>query len=504
MSMSPAAYDLLVIGGGVNGAGIARDAAGRGLAVLLAERGDLAAATSSASSKLIHGGLRYLEQYAFRLVREALAERDILLRNAPHIIWPVGFVLPIGPGSRPAWMLRLGLFLYDSLGWTPGAPPSPLPRSRRVDLSASGEGRILKPEYGRGYLYSDCWVDDARLVVLNAVDAATRGARIATRTQVLRCERGDGGWRATLAPADGGTTETVVARAVVNAAGPWAGEVLGASLGINAAASLRLVKGSHIVVPRLYDAPHALILQNDDRRVVFVIPYERDFTLIGTTDVAIGGTPGPVSIDPSEVEYLCRAVNRYTASPVRPADIVWSYSGVRPLYDDGASDASSVTRDYVLDLNAPPGLPPALSVFGGKITTYRRLAEHALEKLAPFLPGMAPAWTARCALPGGDIPGADFDAFLADLRARLPWMDAAHLHGLARRHGTRAADVVGDARSPADLGRHFGAGLYAREIDWLRREEWARTADDVLWRRTKTGLHLDAAGRREVMESFAR
>jgi glycerol-3-phosphate dehydrogenase len=501
--MSPGVYDVLVIGGGVNGAGIARDAAGRGLKVLLAERDDLAAATSSASSKLIHGGLRYLEHYAFRLVREALAERDVLLRNAPHIIWPMGFVLPVGPGSRPAWMLRLGLFLYDTLGWTPGAPRSPLPRSRPVDLSAPGMSPVLKPEYSRGYLYADCWVDDARLVVLNAVDAAARGARIATRTKVLRCERGDDGWRAVLAPADGGANEVVLARTVVNAAGPWAGEVLGAALGINAAASLRLVKGSHIVVPRLHDMPYAFILQNDDRRIVFVIPYEHDFTLIGTTDVAMGGTPGPVSIDPSEINYLCRAVSRYTARAVRPADIVWSYAGVRPLYDDGASDASSVTRDYVLDLDAPPGRPAALSVFGGKITTYRRLAEHALDKLAASLPGMGPAWTARGALPGGDIHDADFDAFMAELRQRLPWMDAAHLHGLARRHGTRIAGVLGDARRPDDLGRHFGAGLYAREIDWLRREEWACTADDVLWRRTKAGLHLDATARREVADAFA-
>lgn len=492
-------YDLLIIGGGVNGAGIARDAAGRGLRVLLAERDDLAAATSSASSKLIHGGLRYLEQYAFRLVREALAERDVLLRNAPHIIWPLGFVLPTGPGSRPDWMLRLGLFLYDRLGWTPGQPRSVLPRSRRIDLRAPGVPPALKPEFARGFLYADCWVDDARLVVLNACDAAARGARIATRTRVLRAEPLDGLWRATLAGQDG-RSEVAMARAVVNAAGPWAGEVLGATLGINRAATLRLVKGSHVVVRRLHDSPHAFILQNDDRRVVFVIPYERDFTLIGTTDVVVGPQPGPVAIDPSETVYLCRAASRWLARPVTPEDVVWSYSGVRPLYDDGAADASAVTRDYVLDLAAGPERPPALSVFGGKITTYRRLAEHALEKLSPIFPAMGPAWTARAPLPGGDLPGADFAAFLAAWRARLSWLDPVHLHGLARRHGTRLEAIAGDARAPGDLGRHFGAGLYAREIDFLRRAEWAQSADDVLWRRTKAGLHLDAAARRAVAE----
>jgi glycerol-3-phosphate dehydrogenase len=488
-----APYDLLIIGGGANGAGIARDAAGRGLRVMLAERADLAAATSSASSKLIHGGLRYLEHYAFRLVREALGERDILLRNAPHIIWPLGFVLPMGPGSRPAWMLRAGLFLYDRLGWTPGGPPSRLPRSRAIDL----RGSALRPEFARGFLYSDCWVDDARLVVLNACDASARGARIATRTVVQRAEPAGDVWRATLVGPDG-TRQTATARAIVNAAGPWAGEVLGAALGVNRAATLRLVKGSHIVVRRLHDEPHAFILQNDDRRVVFVIPYERAFTLIGTTDVTVGPQPGPVAIDPAETAYLCRAASRYLAKPVTPADVVWSYAGVRPLYDDGAADASSVTRDYVLDLQSGPGRPPVLSVFGGKITTYRRLAEHALEKLGSFFPAMGAAWTSRTPLPGGDLPDADFGSFLAMWRARLPWLDPAHLHDLARRHGSRLAGIVGDARGPGDLGRHFGAGLYAREIEWLRQEEWARTADDVLWRRTKAGLHLDEAARRAV------
>jgi glycerol-3-phosphate dehydrogenase len=502
MSDSPL-YDLAIIGGGVNGAGIARDAAGRGLKVLLAEQNDLASATSSASSKLIHGGLRYLEHYEFRLVREALGERDVLLRNAPHIIWPLSFVLPVIADMRPPWLLRLGLLLYDNLAWSPGARKSMLPRSRGVDLHAPPFRGSLKDGFSRGFSYADCWVDDARLVVLNARDAADRGARILTRTRVTRAERGAESWRVSLRDEDG-HEETIAARVVVNAAGPWAGDVLGGALGVNATATLRLIKGSHIVVRRLWAEDHAFILQNDDKRVVFAIPYERSYTLIGTTDVPYGATPGAVTIDAEEIAYLCRAANRYVAQEITPADVVWSYAGVRPLYDDGKDDASAVTRDYVLHLHGAPAQPPVLSVFGGKITTFRRLAEHALEKVRAFLPRMGARWTHATPLPGGDIADADFDAFLVERRRAAPWMPEAHLHGLARRHGTRVAKLIGDAGGIEALGPHFGAGLYAREIDWLRREEWARSVDDILWRRTKAGLHMTIAQREAVAAYLAR
>src|SRR5262245_4162485 len=412
-------HDLLVVGGGINGAGIARDAAGRGLDVLLVERDDLASATSSASSKLVHGGLRYLEHNEFRLVREALAEREVLLRNAPHIIWPLRFVLPHTAEQRPAWMLRLGLLLYDTLGWSPGGPRSRLPRSKGVRLRDGAFGRGLAPRYARGFVYSDCWVDDARLVALNARDAADRGATIRTRTRLVAAWRDGALWRARLESA--GAAEEVAARAVVNAAGPWAGRVLAEGLGVNTAAKLRLVKGSHVVVARRYEGDHAFILQNDDGRIVFVIPYERDYTLIGTTDVPFEGDPTGVAITESETEYLCRAANRYLDRPVAAADVVSSYAGVRPLYDDGSASASEVTRDYVLQLDGGDGAPPALSIFGGKITTYRRLAEQALEKLSPFFPGRGAPWTHRAALPGGDIAGGEFARWLAAAEQRFDW-----------------------------------------------------------------------------------
>lgn len=491
-------YDLLVVGGGINGAGIARDATGRGLKVILAEKDDLASATSSASSKLIHGGLRYLEQYEFRLVREALAERDVLLRNAPHIIWPLRFVLPHSGEQRPAWMIRAGLWLYDHLGWSP-TRKSVLPGSHAVDLRTDPLGRGLRSDLRVGFVYSDCWVDDARLVVINARDAADRGARICVRTNVAAARRDDGAWRARLVGTDGQTTE-VVARAIVNAAGPWVRDVLGGALGVNVAPGVRLVKGSHIVVPRLYEGEHAFILQNDDRRVVFMIPYEGHFTLIGTTDVPFTGDPGNVAISQDEVAYLCRAANRYLAKAVSANDVVWSYAGVRPLYDDGSPHASQVTRDYVFDLQGTPGTAPILSVFGGKITTYRRLAEHALEKLAPFFPEMKPAWTINAALPGGDIAGADFERYVEDRARVFPWLPLAHLRALARRHGTRVDGIIGQARSLEGMGKHFGAGLYAREVDWLLREEWATAAKDVLFRRTKLGLHMNAGEQASLAE----
>lgn len=492
-------FDLLIIGGGINGAGVARDASGRGLRVLLVEAEDLASATSSASSKLIHGGLRYLEHYEFRLVREALAEREVLLSIAPHIIWPLRFVLPHIADLRPAWMIRLGLWLYDHIGGR-----SSLPGSRAVDLRTSTFGRGLKPELTRGFVYSDCWVDDARLVVLNARDAADRGAVIRVRTELVSARRENGAWRAVLHDHEVGARHEAWARTVINAAGPWARDVLTGSLGCNAPARLRLVKGSHIVVPRQYEGEHALILQNEDRRIVFVIPYEGRYTLIGTTDVEFDGEARGVAITDDETRYLCSAVNRYLVKPVSPSETVWSYAGVRPLYDDGSSSVSEVTRDYVLELDVANGAAPLLTVFGGKITTYRRLAEQALDKLAPYFPGLAPSWTGTVPLPGGDIAGGDFARFADDLGRRTAWLERDQLSGLVRRHGTRAIKILEGARRCEDLGKHFGAGLYAREVAWLRDQEWARTVDDILFRRTKFGLHISAEQRRVLAEHIGR
>ena len=498
------AVDLLVIGGGINGAGIARDAAGRGLSVLLVERRDLASATSSWSSKLIHGGLRYLEQYEFRLVSEALAEREVLLDVATHLVWPARFVMPHVPELRPRWMIRAGLFLYDHLSRRARLPGS---AAVRLDLPPLNAG--LKPELKHGFIYSDCRVDDARLVVANALSARELGATILTRTDCVAARREDGRWRARLRGADGVESE-VTARAIVNAAGPWVKEALNDRLAQPSGDAVRLVKGSHVVFPRLYAGEHAFILQNDDGRVVFMIPYEEAFTLVGTTDVPAEGDPAQAACSDEEAAYLCRAVNRYLAQPVTPAQSVWRYAGVRPLYDDGSADPSAVTRDYTLRVDAvnaedaAHGVAPVLSVFGGKITTYRKLAEHALEKLAPFFPGLKPAWTARTSLPGSDFAGADRDTMAGRLRAQYPALPHDVLHGLFRRHGTRAATVLGDARTPADLGIVFGAGLSEREVAYFAAQEWATTAEDVLWRRTKCGLHLTAAERAVVVEWFAR
>lgn len=479
-------FDLLVIGGGVNGAGIARDAAGRGLKVLLCERGDLAGATSSASSKLIHGGLRYLEYYEFRLVREALLEREVLLASAPHIIWPLRFVLPHDRHLRPAWMIRAGLFLYDHL-----ARRRALAGSAAIDLGADPAGGPMRPAFRRAFVYSDCWVDDARLVVLLAMDAAERGARVLTRTECAAAERADGLWQATLKDAFGRALR-VRGRALVNAAGPWVGQVLGRVLGRPDAAPPRLVKGSHIVVPRLYEGAHAYILQNPDRRIVFVLPYEGRFSLIGTTDVPFAGDPSDVAISDDETAYLCAAVGRWFARPPEPGAVAWSYAGVRPLFDDARDNPSAVTRDYVLRLDDEAGRAPLLSVYGGKITTFRRLAEHALAKLAAFLPGMGPAWTARGVLPGGDV-GGDFAAFLAEQRRRYAFLPAATVARMAHAYGSRIGRVLDGARSAADLGRDLGGGLSEREAEYLVAREWARTAEDILWRRSKLGLHAPAA-----------
>jgi glycerol-3-phosphate dehydrogenase len=475
----PAECDLLVIGGGINGVGIARDAAGRGHKVVLCEQGDLAQATSSASTKLIHGGLRYLEYYEFRLVREALIERERLLAIAPHIIWPMRFVLPHEAHLRPAWMIRAGLFLYDHLGGR-----KRLQASRSVRLTDSPFGDPLKPSFTRGFAYSDCAVDDSRLVVLNAIDARRRGASIRTRTRFVAALRRDGIWHATLEDVGTGRRETVTARILVNAAGPWVDR-----LGLHATKAVRLVKGSHIVVPRLYAGEHAYMLQNPDRRIIFTIPYERDFTLIGTTDLPFEGEPATVAISADETDYLCASVGRHFARTVTPADVVWSYAGVRPLYDDAAPNASAVTRDYVLDVTGGAGEAPLLSVFGGKITTYRRLAEHALKKLGPFLGSSAGSWTEGAILPGGDLPDFDCERFLAGLIRRYPFVPPTLLSRLARAYGTRAEAILRDATTLDALGTDFGGGLTRAEVDYLVAEEWARTAEDILWRRSKLGLH---------------
>jgi len=481
-------FDLLVIGGGINGVGIARDAAGRGLRVLLCEQNDLGGATSSASTKLIHGGLRYLEYYEFKLVREALQEREVLLRAAPHIIWPLRFVLPHDAGQRPAWMIRLGLFLYDHLGGR-----ELLPSSRGLDLRRDPAGEALKPGFRKAFEYSDCWVDDARLVVLNARDLAARGGTVATRTRCTGARRVAEGWEVRLQGA-GGAESTVFARALVNAAGPWVSDVLAGVVGFNRTAAVRLIKGSHIVVPRIQGHDRAYIFQNPDRRIVFAIPYEQRFTLIGTTDVPFEGDPAGVSITAEETAYLCGAVNRYLRSELGPADVVWSYAGVRPLFDDRRASASAVTRDYVFDLDAGTGKQaPLLSVFGGKITTYRKLAEHAMERLLPLLGSAAPPWTRGAALPGGDFPVEAFDAVVAEIGGAFPFLSAEHARRLVRAYGTGARELLGDARREADLGRRFGADLTEREVDWLVTREWAREAADVAWRRSKLGLRLSAA-----------
>ena len=476
--------DLLVVGGGINGAGIARDAAGRGLNVVLCEKDDLAQGTSSRSGKLVHGGLRYLEYYEFRLVREALIEREVLLRAAPHIIWPLRFVLPHSKEQRPAWMIRLGLMLYDHLGGR-----KLLPKSRRLDLPTELAGRALKPEYRTGFEYSDCWVDDARLVVLNALDAAARGARILTRTALVSARRDGGIWRAELRDRAGAVT-IVSARAIVNAAGPWVEDVLRHHAGLNAGHRVRLVKGSHIVVPKFWDGPHAYLFQNDDRRVIFVNPYQDDLCLIGTTDIPYSGEADDVAVGEDEILYLLRAVNRYCVRQLTRTDVIYSFSGVRPLFDDNAENPSAVTRDYVFELNDADGAAPILSVFGGKITTFRKLSEHALEKLKPYFPGMTGPWTSDTALPGGDIASADFDAFAAGLRRDYPALPPEVLDHYARLYGTRALLLLDRVRAPADLGGHFGGVFYQCEAEFLQRDEWALTPEDILERRTKHGLHL--------------
>ena len=512
--------DVLIVGGGINGAGIARDLAGRGWRVALAERDDLAAPTSSSSTKLIHGGLRYLEYFEFSLVRKALQEREVLLKSAPHIMRPLRFVMPHDPAMRPAWMIRLGIFLYDHL-----AKREVLPGSEGVNLRTHALGAPLKPQFTRGFVYSDASVDDARLVVLNALDARSRGATLWTRCACVSAQRSADGWTASLRSRNG-SERTVKARALVNAAGPWAESFLrdvarpagGEAL---ATKSLRLVKGSHIVVPRCFEHDHAYIFQNPDKRIIFAIPYEEHFTLIGTTDVELQGDPGRAHIDADETAYLCEQASRYFRKPVTPADVVWSYAGVRPLLDDASGDPSAVTRDYMLESNDSGGAP-LLSVWGGKITTFRKLAEDAADEIGRLLGESRRAWTEGAFLPGGDLsswigqqgsakgayapvrPDLDIARFTEELVRRHHWLPLPLARRYARAYGSRVERVVGNAHALRDLGDEIAPGLYESELRYLQREEWAHDADDVLWRRSKLGLHYTEPQRQQVAQWLQR
>lgn len=471
-------YDVLIIGGGINGAGIARDAAGRGLSVLLVEQDDLAQHTSSSSTKLVHGGLRYLEHYEFRLVRESLIERERLLGIAPHIIWPLRFILPHHQGLRPRWLLRLGLFLYDHIGGRRKLPPT-----QTVDLHAPPHKGVLDQSLTSGFAYSDCWVEDARLVVLNCLDAKERGAEIRTRTRCVALERHTEHWSAKLRDTHGELH--VEARQIVNAAGPWVDHVLGTAMPGTAHNNVRLVKGSHLIFPRLYAGEHAYIFQNGDNRIVFAIPYESDYTLVGTTDVGFDGDPATIAISPEEARYICDAVNPYLAVDVTPEQAVWSYSGVRPLYDDKSANNSTVTRDYVFALDEEGGAP-ILSIFGGKITTYRKLAEHALVKMGH---ADTAGWTAGKVLPGGDIGGRQRDDIARDYAWACPLWPETVIARMSGAYGTRISGIIGTRGNPAETGCEVAPGLFAAELEYLIREEFARSADDVLWRRSKLGLH---------------
>ncbi|KHQ54719.1 glycerol-3-phosphate dehydrogenase [Mameliella alba] len=479
--------DLFVIGGGINGAGIARDAAGRGLSVVLCEKDDLAEGTSSRSGKLVHGGLRYLEYYEFRLVREALIEREVLMKNAPHIIWPMRFVLPHSPQDRPAWLVRLGLFLYDHLGGR-----KKLPGTRTLDLRRDPEGAAIKDTYTRGFEYSDCWVDDARLVVLNAVDAAERGAEVLTRSPCISARRENGAWRVTTKNSVTGETREFEAKLLVNAAGPWVTDVVTRVAGSNSARNVRLVKGSHIIVPKFWKGENAYLVQNHDKRVIFINPYERDKALIGTTDIAYDGRAEDVTADESEVQYLIDAVNRYFKEELTRDDVETTFSGVRPLFDDGQGNPSAVTRDYVFDVDETGGAP-LLNIFGGKITTFRELAERGMHKIEKFFPRMGGDWTENAPLPGGDLKNADYEQFRNTMKQEYPWMPRKLRRHYGRCYGSRVRQIAGDATSLEGLGQHFGGQLYEAEVTYLVNHEWAQTAEDILWRRTKHRLHLTEA-----------
>ncbi|MGR3795134.1 glycerol-3-phosphate dehydrogenase [Vannielia sp. SX4] len=500
--------DLFVIGGGINGCGIARDAAGRGLSVSLAEMGDLAQATSSSSTKLFHGGLRYLEFFEFRLVREALKEREVLLRNMPHISWPMRFVLPYHRdmrfekatptskllsifmpwmrGRRPAWLIRFGLFLYDHLGGR-----KILPGTQTLTLKGREEGKVLQERFEHAYEYSDCWVDDARLVVLNARDAEARGARVMTRTKVLSAGVENGLWQVETQNTETGETTRHSARMLINAGGPWVGEIIRGTIRSNSSEGVRLVRGSHIVTPRLtkYE-DKAYFFQGEDGRIIFSIPYERDFTLIGTTEEAHESPDVKPECTPEERDYLIDFANRYLREPINADNVVWTYSGVRPLYDDGASSATAATRDYTLKVDTSAGAP-VLNIFGGKITTYRRLAEAALEKIAPHFQGLGRKWTENAPLPGGDFAHDGVTELRDGLVADFPFLTQDHALRLVRAYGTEARGILGEAKALSDLGRPFGYTLWQAEVDWLMAHEYARSAADVLWRRSKLGLHLN-------------
>lgn len=481
-----ARYDVLIVGGGVNGTGIARDLSGRGISVLLVEAGDLASATSSASSKILHGGLRYLEQYEFRLVREALKEREVLLKNAPHIMWPLEFILPYEKHMRPKWMIRIGLFIYDNL-----AKRNFLPSSHYLRLKEGVYGSALKDTITEGFSYADGWVDDARLVTLNAVDARDKGADILNYTSCVSLTEKDDEWHAKLQDSFTGKKRTIKAKMIVNAAGPWVNDLLGfiKERETPPPKNMRLVKGSHIIVPKLFEGEHAYILQNKDGRIVFVFSYEGNFSLIGTTDVVYKGDPAAAKISQQEKDYLCGIVNDYFKTQIQPKDIVSSYSGVRPLLDDGEGQASKVTRDYKLHLHSETKAP-LLSLYGGKITTFRKLSENASDIVAKFFSNSGKAWTAEKPLPGGDLPEGSFEAFVAQQRRLLPWLPATLIYRYARAYGTRIKMIIGDAKDITRMGQDLGDGVYGREIDYLIQHEFARNVQDVLWRRSKLGLHI--------------
>ena len=495
--------DVLIVGGGINGAGIARDAAGRGLSVVLCDKDDLAAHTSSASTKLIHGGLRYLENYEFGLVRKALIEREVLLRSAPHIMWPMRFVMPHDKGQRPAWMIRAGLLAYDFL-----AKRELLEASGSIDLRSHAAGQPLKPEFTKGFIYSDGWVDDARLVVLNALDAAEKGATVLTHTACESARREDGLWHARLRGADGQVTQ-VQARCLVNAAGPWAAQFLQSAVDRPSSKALRLIKGSHMVVKKIFDHPYAYIFQNPDGRIVFAINYEQDFTLIGTTDLEYHGDTNKVAIDDSEIAYLCELTQRYFNKQLQPSDVVWAYSGVRPLLEDASSNASEITRDYKLDMDSDSA--PLLSVFGGKITTFRKLAEEAVDMIAPRLGNQHDSWTADACLPGGDLYGKvpqnravmEYDGYVQQMQEQYAWLPAKLIARYVRAYGTRTHKLLEGRTHLADMGIELVKDLYAAELTYLMKIEWASSGADILWRRSKLGLHVPADTEQKIDQWIA-
>lgn len=480
-------YDLCIIGGGINGVGIARDAAGRGLKVLLLEKDDLGQGTSSRSGKLVHGGLRYLEYYEFRLVREALIEREVLLESAPHIIWPMRFVLPHSADDRPAWLVRLGLFLYDHLGGR-----KRLPGTKVLNLRNAPEGEAIKPKYKKAFEYSDCWVDDSRLVVLNALDAAQRGADIRPRTVFVSAKRSAEQWQVQLIDQGSQQSATITAKGLINAAGPWVNKVIDTVDEVESKRKVRLVKGSHLVVQKFWTGDHAYLVQNHDKRVIFINPYEDDKALIGTTDIPCEGSPEDAVIDDAEVDYLLDAVNRYFVKTLSRTDIIQTFSGVRPLYDDNAENPSAVTRDYLFDVDSGDNKAPLLSIFGGKITTFRKLAEHALDKIEYLIPAASGSWTSTSPLPGGDIEDADFELFLSKLRKDYPAVSGSLVAHYARLYGTLAYTILDGVSTDADLGAQFGDNLFEKEVSYLVATEWAKTPEDILSRRTKHGLHMSA------------